>query len=121
MNFIQSVALGSSVQQVSGTVLDRVYLAKLQKATIRIALTTTEYMRGSGCVLERRRPHPYRTGLFQDDKPPILRPRFTHVVGQFACAQAGDHISTGLYKSCLHEHVMARGFVEDLKRVRQGL
>ena len=66
-------------------------------------------LRPLGGASARPRPYPYCPFLRQDDKPPVLRPGFTHVLGQFTGAQAGDHIAPGFEQFLLHEHVMVRG------------
>jgi hypothetical protein len=58
-----------------------------QRPRMRKAATTghgTPWYRGSAS--EGHRPYPYGAFLLKDDKPSVLRPRFTHVVGQFTCA-----------------------------------
>src|SRR5215813_7998409 len=51
----------------------------------------------------------------QDKETPLLRPRLPHVLGQFAGAQAGGGILTGLDEARIDDDVMAPGLVDDFK------
>jgi hypothetical protein len=53
--------------------------------------------------------------FLQDKKTPLLRPRLTHVLGQFTGAQAGSGILTGLDEAHIYHDVMAPGLVDNFK------
>src|SRR5712691_6532265 len=56
-----------------------------------------------------------RASFLQDKKTPLLRPRLTHVIGQFTGAQKGDGILTDPDEAHLHDDVMAPGLIDDFK------
>jgi hypothetical protein len=55
------------------------------------------------------------TAFLQDKKTPLLRPRLTHVIGQFTAAQAGSGILTGPHEARIYDDVMAPGVVDNFK------
>jgi hypothetical protein len=62
-------------------------------------------------ILEGRRPDMELAFFLKDEKTPLLRPRLTHLAGQFTDTQAGDGISTGGDESHIHVDVMAPGLM----------
>jgi hypothetical protein len=53
--------------------------------------------------------------FLQDEKTPLLRPRLTHIIGEFTGAQASSGILTRLHEVRIHDNVMAPGLVDNFK------